>query len=275
MIDIYYSQTKRNQDDNKSRLITCLGVLLIVFGVAISSANAASDALTPPKHQWSFKGPTGTFKRDQLQRGFQVYTEVCAACHGLDLVRYEKLAALGFSEAEIKAIAGQKEIPGPINDDGEPTTVKATPADHFAKPYPNKQAARAANNGAYPPDLSLMVKARVHGADYLHALLTGYKEAPDGFELMPGMYYNPYFSGSQIAMPPPLMADQVEYADGTQATVEQMSEDLVAFLAWTAEPELEARRNLGIKVMIFLAFFTILMYLMMTRVWRRVKDGSA
>lgn len=248
-------------------------VFSVVIAVTITTSvvNAASDAKIPPKHNWSFRGPTGTFKRDQLQRGFQVYTEVCAACHGLDLVRYEKLKALGFTEAEIKAIAGQKEIPGPLNDEGEPTTVSATPADHFANPYPNKQAARAANNGAYPPDLSLMVKARKHGADYIYALLAGYESPPEGITLMPGMHYNSYFAGGQIAMPAPLTEGLVDYADGTQATVDQMSQDVTAFLAWAAEPESEFRRNLGIKVMIFLAFFVLLMYLMMVRVWRNVK----
>ena len=238
-----------------------------------SMANAA-DVIKPPKHEWTFTGATGTFDRAALQRGFQVYNEVCAACHGLDLVRYEKLEALGFSEAEIKAIAGQKEIAGPLNDDGESTLVKATPADAFANPYPNKKAARAANNGAYPPDLSLIVKSRLHGADYLHALLTGYTDPPAGFELMPGMYYNTYFSGNQIAMPAPLMEDQVEYADGTKATVEQMSRDVTEFLAWAAEPESEFRRNLGIKVLLFLLFFTILMNALMRRVWRQIKAKS-
>ena len=247
--------------------------LSLIVGISsfISTAQGADHPPTPPKVDWSFKGAFGVFKRDQLQRGFQVYQEVCAVCHGLDLLRYDKLEALGFTEEEIKAIAGASEIPGPLNEDGEPTLVKATPGDSFANPYPNANAARAANNGAFPPDLSLMVKARVHGADYLRGLLVGYEEAPDDFGLMDGMYYNRYFTGQQIAMPPPLTDNQVEYADGTKATVHQMAEDVTAFLAWAAQPELETRRNLGVKVMIFLSFFTLLMYCLMRRTWRKIK----
>lgn len=249
---------------------TLLGLFMLISFGSITAHGGAGGNI-PPKAAWSFSGPFGVFKRDQLQRGFQVYKEVCAVCHGLDLVRYDKLAALGFSEEEIKAIAGAHEVPGPLDEDGEPTTIKATPGDAFANPYPNANAARAANNGAFPPDLSLMAKARAHGADYIHALLTGYEEAPDDFGLMDGMYYNRYFTGNQIAMPAPLADNQVEYSDGTLATVAQMSEDVSAFLAWTAEPELESRRNLGVKVMIFLSFFTILMYCLMRRTWRKIK----
>ena len=265
------SNEKGLQSYNKIRYGSIVCVYLAFCLPFSLPVHGAGDVKLPPKHDWSFSGPTGTFKRDQLQRGFQVYSEVCSACHGLELIRYEKLQALGFTPEEIKAIAGQKEIPGPLNDDGEPTVVKATPADHFAKPYPNKQAARAANNGAYPPDMSLIVKARMHGADYIHALLTGYKTPPEGFEVMPGMYYNTYFAGNQIAMPPPLADGQVEYSDGTKATIDQMSEDITAFLAWTSEPELEQRRNLGIKVLIYLAFFTFLMASLMRRVWKKIK----
>jgi len=264
-----YSQTK---SVSKLSLVkaTLLGLfMLISFGSVIAHGNTSIE--TPPKAAWSFNGPFGVFKRDQLQRGFQVYKEVCAVCHGLDLVRYDKLAALGFSEEEIKAIAGDHDVPGPLNEEGEPTTIKATPGNAFANPYLNANAARAANNGSFPPDLSLMAKARAHGADYIRALLIGYEAAPDDFGLMDGMYYNRYFTGNQIAMPPPLVDNQVEYSDGTLATIAQMSEDVSAFLAWTAEPELESRRNLGVKVMIFLSFFTILMYCLMRRTWRKIK----
>tara|TARA_R110002095_G_scaffold91585_2_gene79977 strand:+ start:317 stop:1174 length:858 start_codon:yes stop_codon:yes gene_type:complete len=268
-IDMSYSQTK----SFPAMMIVktaLLGAFMLIFFGSIT-AQGASDVATPPKANWSFKGPFGVFKRDQLQRGFQVYKEVCAVCHGLDLVRYDKLAALGFSEEEIKAIAGEYEVPGPLNEDGEPTTIKATPGDAFANPYPNSNAARAANNGSFPPDLSLMSKARANGADYIRAILTGYEAAPDDFGLMDGMYYNRYFSGKQIAMSPPLADNQVDYSDGTPATIEHMSEDVSAFLAWAAEPELEIRRNLGVKVMIFLSFFTLLMYCLMRRTWRKIK----
>jgi len=271
-MDMSYSQTKKESATGFIKKLLFAAVILISFGSVTARGNTGVD--TPPKAAWSFNGPFGVFKRDQLQRGFQVYKEVCAVCHGLDLVRYDKLAALGFSEAEIKAIAGAHDVPGPLNEDGEPTTVKATPGNAFANPYPNANAARAANNGAFPPDLSLMAKARAHGPDYIRALLTGYEAAPDDFGLMDGMYYNRYFSGNQIAMPPPLADNQVEYSDGTPATVEQMSNDVSAFLTWTAEPELEIRRNLGVKVMIFLSFFTLLMYCLMRRTWRKIKHSK-
>ncbi len=264
---------KQSQLSKKAILRLLTFVIMGAFFLTTSFQEVqAKETITPPKHKWDFKGPFGVFKREQLQRGFQVYKEVCSVCHGLNLLRYDKLAALGFSKAEIKAIAGDYAIPGPLNDDGEPTMVKATPGDYFAKPYPNKQAGRAANNGAFPPDLSLITKARVNGHDYLQALLTGYEHAPDDFGLMDGMYYNTYFSGQQIAMPPPLTDNQVEYVDGTKATVEQMSKDVVTFLAWAAEPEMEQRRNLGIKVIIFLLFFTFLMRTLMRRTWRKIKE---
>ena len=268
-IDMSYSQTKCLSATTLLKTVLLSAFFLMSFGLVTAKGNSAVKA--PPQIAWSFKGPFGVFKRDQLQRGFQVYKEVCAVCHGLDLVRYDKLAALGFSEEEIKAIAGAHEVPGPLNEDGEATSIKETPGNAFANPYPNANAARAANNGAFPPDLSLMAKARANGTDYIRALLTGYEAAPDNFGLMNGMYYNRYFTGNQIAMPPPLADNQVEYSDGTLATVAQMSEDVAAFLAWTAEPELEARRNLGVKVMIFLSFFTILMYCLMRRTWRKIK----
>lgn len=229
-----------------------------------------NEGVIPPKREWSFKNLFGTFDRAKLQRGFQVYSEVCSVCHGLELVRYGKLSALGYSEAEIKAIAGKHEVAGPLNDEGEPTKRKAEPRDHFVNPYANPNAARAANNGALPPDLSLIVKARPHGPDYVYALLTGFAEAPGNFSLMPGMHYNAYFPGHQIAMAAPLTDNQVTYGDGTKATIQQMAEDVVTFLSWAAEPELERRKQLGLKVLMYLAFFTTLMFFMMRKAWRRV-----
>ena len=246
-------------------------LVALIMVINANSACTESHVKTPPEIDWSFNGVFGVFKRDQLQRGFQVYKEVCSVCHGIELVRYEKLAALGFSKAEIKAIAAEAEVPGPLDNDGEPTKRKGIPGDHFAPPYPNSNAARAANNGAFPPDLALMAKARKNGTDYIYAILDGYELAPDDFGLMDGMYYNPYFDGNQIAMPPPLSDNIVTYSDGTTASTKQMAEDVAAFLAWTAEPELEARRQLGIKVLIYLSFFTILMYCMMRRTWRKIK----
>lgn len=220
---------------------------------------------------WSFNGPTGTFDRAQLQRGFQVYKEVCSACHTIRLVAFRDLAALGFSPAEVKALAAGYEIPS-IDSAGEPTTRKATPADKFPLIYPNEAAARAAQNGALPPDLSLMTKARADGSNYVAALLTGYADAPANWTVPDGLYYNPYFHSINIAMPPPIAADdQVTYADGTKATRKQMAEDVSAFLTWTAEPKMEARKQTGVAAILFLLIMTGLGYLSYKRVWADVK----
>ena len=223
---------------------------------------------------YSFDGPFGRFDRQQLQRGFQVYRDVCAACHGLQYVAFRNLRELGYNEAEVRAIADQWPIQVPsINPEtGEPATRKAIPADRFPSPYANETAARAANNNALPPDLSLITKAREGGAAYIESLLTGYQDPPANLpaENRPGagLSYNPYFANLNIAMPPPLTADgQVTYADGTQATPRQMAHDVSAFLTWAAEPELVARRTAGLATLIFLIFGTILAYLAYQNVW--------
>ena len=213
----------------------------------------------------------GTYDRAQLQRGYLVYRDVCAACHQLKYVQFRHLRAIGFSEAEVKALAAEFEVEDGPDEDGEMFTRPGRPADDLPVPFANDKAARAANNGALPPNLSLITKARADGPNYLFALLTGYEEeAPDDVELAEGMSYNPYYPGGQIAMVPPLYGDEVEYADGTEATLEQMSRDVVAFLAWAAEPKLEDRHRLGFKVMAFLIILTILLYLAKRRVWRDV-----
>ena len=250
--------------------LCCWISLWITLGQAAGN-HGDTAAKTPSKNSWSFNGPFGVFDRAALQRGFQVYKEVCSTCHSLEHMRYEKLQALGFSKAEIKAIAASVEIPGPLNDEGEPTRKPADPGDYFAKPYPNEKAARAANNGGYPVDLSLIIKARKYGADYLFALLRGFVKAPSTFHLMPGMYYNPYFEGHQIAMAPPLAEGIVSYSDGTPATIEQMAHDVTNFLAWASEPEMEERKRLGVKVLIFLSFFTLLLFILMRRTWHGIK----
>ena len=228
-----------------------------------------------PKHvSFSTDGPFGKFDRQQLQRGFQVYKEVCAACHGINLVAFRNLADLGYEEPEIKAIANQWaiEVPDINPDTGEPATRKAIASDRFPNPYPNEIAARAANNNAAPPDLSLITKARHHGPEYLYSLLTGYEKPPANLppELRPGqgLHYNPYFPNLNLAMPPPITADgQVTYADGTKPTVDQMAKDVTAFLVWTAEPNLQSRHRAGIAVLIFLLFATVLAYLAYQNIW--------
>ena len=254
--------------------MTRLGALAAALALAAMTAAghaAAAESAHPEAQDWPFEGVFGTYDRAQLQRGYLVYRDVCAACHQLKYVQFRHLRAIGFSEPEVKALAAEFEVEDGPDEDGEMFTRPGRPADDLPAPFANDKAARAANNGALPPNLSLITKARADGPNYLFALLTGYEEeAPDDVELAEGMSYNPYYPGGQIAMVPPLYGDEVEYADGTEATLEQMSRDVVAFLAWAAEPKLEDRHRLGFKVMAFLIILTILLYLAKRRVWRDV-----
>ena len=229
----------------------------------------------PKKLHLASDGPFGKFDKQQLQRGFQVYKEVCSACHSLRHVAFRDLGALGYNEAEIKAIAKGFQVPGVDPNTGEATTRPGLATDYFPKPYPNDIAARAANNNAVPPDLSLMTKARHDGAAYIYSLLTGYqkqpaeliKQFPDS-KTGPGLHYNPYFANLNLAMAPPLTGtDQVSYGDGTKATVDQMAQDVAAFLTWTAEPKLDKRKQTGWPVLGFLLFATVLAYLAKQQVW--------
>ena len=228
----------------------------------------AAEGTALPDLSWSFQGMFGTYDRAALRRGFQVYSEVCASCHSLRLLSYRHLRSVGFSEDEVKAIAAEIEVEDGPNDEGEMFTRPGKPADRFASPFANKQEAQAANNGTLPPDLSLMIKARKGGADYLYGLLIGYAETPpEGVEVMEGMNYNKYFPGNQIAMAPPLTDDAVEYADGTEATLDTHARDVAIFLAWAASPELEERKRLGIKVLIFLIVLTGMLYALKRQIW--------
>ncbi|WP_240791318.1 cytochrome c1 [Roseomonas sp. AR75] len=244
---------------------------LAVTPMASTPARAAGEAIPLPATQFSFEGLFGTFDRASLQRGFQVYKEVCSACHGMRQLFYRNLLEIGLTEAQVRNIAAQFEVQDGPNDLGEMFERPARISDHFRRPFPNDQAARAANNGALPPDLSVIVKARAGGADYIHALLTGYTDPPEGFTLMDGMNYNKYFPGHQIAMPNVLNPGQVEYADGTEATVDQMARDVTTFLAWAAEPELEQRRQMGVKIILFLIVMGGLTYAVKRRIWADVK----
>lgn len=250
-----------------SRIIA--GAAAVSLGLAAGAAQAA-EAITPPDQSWSFEGVFGKFDRASMQRGLQVYTEICSGCHALSFVAYRNLSALGYNEDEIKAYAAQFEVQDGPDDNGEMFMRPAEPKDKFVKPFPNEQAARAANGGAYPPDLSLITKARANGHDYLYALLTGYGEAPEGMELGAGMNYNEYFPGNQIAMAQPLYDDMVVYADGTPATIDQMSRDLVSFLAWAAEPEMEQRKAMGVKVFLFLIVFLGLAIAYKKALWKQI-----
>ena len=237
----------------------------------------------PKEVAFASDGPFGKFDKQQVQRGFQVYKEVCAACHGLNLVSFRDLAALGYEEPEIKKIAADWPIEvASINPDtGEAATRKAIPSDRFPNPYANETAARAANNNALPPDLSLMTKARHDGGAYVYSLLTGFQPQPaelvkkfPSAKTPNGLHYNPYFANLNLAMPPPLTSEgQVTYAPGNpKPTVDQMAKDVSAFLVWTAEPKLEQRHATGIAVSIFLLFATILGYLAYQNIWRTEKS---
>ena len=259
---------------NKSSLGLSIGtlriLLFLMFVLSSKISVAAGEKINYPQLNWSFSSVFGTFDRAAQQRGLQVYKEVCSGCHGLRLLAYRNLKAIGYNDDEIKAFAAENNV-NSLNDDGEEVERPARPSDKFVSPYPNEQAARAANGGAYPPDLSLIVKARPDGANYLHALLTGYVDAPADKKVPDGMYYNKYYSGNLIGMPQPLYADGVEYADGTKATPDQMAKDVTAFLAWASEPELEKRKSLGVTVMLFLLLLTILSYLAMKQIWAPIK----
>jgi ubiquinol-cytochrome c reductase cytochrome c1 subunit len=244
-----------------------LAAALVLIG---GSARAQEEAPSPPRQPWSFNGVFGTYDRAALQRGFQVYKEVCAACHPVKHLAFRDLAEIGYSEDEVKGIAAQVQVTDGPNDSGEMYQRPARPSDPIPGPFANDQAARAANNGALPPDLSLITKAREGGADYIDAILTGFKDAPSGMKMNPNMNYNEYFAGHQIAMPPPLNPDQVKFADGTPASVPQMAQDVVTFLSWAAEPTLEQRHRIGFKVILFLIVATGVFYAAKRKVWSRV-----
>jgi ubiquinol-cytochrome c reductase cytochrome c1 subunit len=238
--------------------------------------------LKPKEVAFSFEGPMGKYDRQQLQRGFQVYKEVCSACHSLKFVAFRDLEGIGFSKPEVKAIAKNWAIETPSIDPatGEANTRKSLPSDYFPKPFANDVAARAANNNAIPPDQSLIVKAREHGAHYIYSLLTGYQDQPATLlkkfpdaKTPDGLHYNPYFPNLNLAMAPPLVADQVSYSDGTKATLEQEAKDVTAFLAWAAEPKLETRNAVGWASLIYLLIFTGIAFAAYRTIWADKKKG--
>lgn len=242
-------------------------------------AAPSTEPLPPKPVNWSFNGPFGVYDRAALQRGFQVYKEVCSACHSLTHIAFRNLGERGgpgFSEDQVRAIAAGYRVPADpdeqgrtVNASGQPLMRAATAADYVPPPFPNEQATRAANNGALPPDLSLIVRARAGHADYAYSILTGFGQRPPANERMArGMQYNPYFPGHQIAMPPPLSDGSVTYADGARATVDQQARDVVTFLAWAADPKMEERKRTGFSVMIFLVLLSTLLHFSYKRLWR-------
>ena len=258
---------------------------------AIPAPSVAAEADTPPKLKWSFSGPFGKFDRGQLQRGFKVYREVCQTCHGLSLVAFRNLAdpgGPGFTSAQAAAVAAEYQVPADPDDQGEVKDRPARLADRFPAPFKNENQARARYNGV-PPDLSVIVKARgfdrgfplfildlftayqEQGADYMVALLTGYADPPKDQQAPPGTFYNKYFPGHFLAMPPPLTDGRIDYTDGTKPTADQLARDVTAFLAWAAEPHLEARKRMGMQVIIFLMVFAGLLYFTKKKVWKSVE----
>ena len=253
---------------NSKRLIIVILSTLIFIKPLFSA-----ETIDPIKVNWSFKELTGKFDRASLQRGFQVYKEVCSSCHSMQYLSYRNLGDPGgpeFTLEEVKAIAASVEIADGPDSQGEMFTRPGKPSDKFKSPYPNVEASTVANGGAYPPDMSVLVKARPGGADYMYSVLMGYEEPPAGMKLDDGVYYNKYMIGQKIKMASPLLEGIVEYSDGTEATVDQMAKDVTTFLAWAAEPELEVRHKLGIKVIIYLLLLTILVYLSMKKIWSRI-----
>jgi len=255
----------------------------LALGLSLPLAASAEDANNnhAPEiaaQSWSFTPPFGTYDNAQLQRGFQVYKEVCASCHSMRLLSYRNLGEPGgpeFSPKAVEILASQVQVTDGPNDKGEMFQRPARPSDAFRSPFANDQLARNANNGALPPDLSVMAKARPGGADYLYALLTGYHPAPPGFEVAQGMYYNTAFPGHQIAMPPPLSDGVVSYTDGTKPTLDNYARDVSAYLMWAAEPKLEERHMVGARVLIFLFVFAVIMYLAKRAVWAPLKRRDA
>ncbi len=279
-----------------------MNIRKILFGMAAaavlaaapgftSGAEAAGVSVRPERMPWSFSGPFGTYDQAQLQRGFKVFREVCASCHSANFMSFRNLSQTGgpeFTEDQVKQVASEYQVQDGPNDSGDMFERPGRPSDHWPSPFPNEQAARAANGGAFPPDLSVITKARSYsvgfpgfitdafiqyqeyGVDYVHALLLGYDEPPEGAHVQPGLHFNTYFPGHQIAMPKPLSDEQVEYTDGSPQTVRQYSEDVSAFLMWVAEPHMDTRKRIGFQVMIFLIVFAGLLYFTKKKVWKNV-----
>jgi ubiquinol-cytochrome c reductase cytochrome c1 subunit len=271
--------------------IVAAGTVVVATAQEKQSAEPAHyPILQPQELSWSFAGPFGTYDKAQLQRGLKVYKEVCSACHSLNLVAFRSLEDLGYSEAQVKALAASYQIHDGPNDDGEMFDRPGKPSDHFPAPFPNEQAAAAANGGAAPPDLSVIAKARAvqrgfprfifdiftqyqeGGPDYIHAFVSGFgQKPPAGVTIPEGTYYNPHFiSAASTHMPPPLSDGQVTYDDGAPETVDQYAKDVAAFLMWAAEPHLQARKEIGFRVMIFILIFGVLVYLTKRKVWAEV-----
>ena len=248
----------------KLALVTCAALSLM----APAAAKASEGGHVPELH-WSFEGFTGTYDRASLQRGFKVYREVCAACHSMDRLHYRDLAALGYSEGQIKAVAGEYTFMDGPNDEGDMYERPGRPSDPFKSPYQNVEQARYANGGAYPPDMSLLAKARHGGANYIYGILNGYEEPPEGTTLLQGQHWNATMPGHIIAMAPPLQDGQVAYDDNSPQTVDQYAKDVGTFLTWAAEPHMEERKRIGVTVFLFLLVYTGVMISVKKKIWAK------
>jgi len=246
------------------------GRYLLLAGLLIGFspvAQAAGDAPKPPTHEWSFNGPFGYYDKAAMQRGYKIYREVCSSCHSMKHMYFRNLEALGYNENQIKNIASEYSVQDGPDDEGEMFDRPAKPSDGFPAPFANDKAAAYANDGAVPPDLSLITKARLNGPDYLYALITGYQEPPHGADVVEGKHWNKYFPGHNISMAPPLSDDLVAYEDGSAQTVEQYSKDLVQFMMYAADPHMEARKKAGFRVILFLLVFAGIMYAVKKKIW--------
>jgi ubiquinol-cytochrome c reductase cytochrome c1 subunit len=248
--------------------------IALTAAVGLAGASfAAGAAKHPMQLEWSFEGPFGQFDQQSAQRGWQVYKQVCSACHSLKYFHFRNLADLGYEEDMIKAWAAEYTVVDGVDDAGDPNERAGLPQDVFPAPFANPEAAAASNGGAVPPDLSLMAKARHDGPNYIYSLMLGYEDAPADHPLPAGKSYNPYFPGGAISMAPPLAEGIVDYEDGTAATPEQMAKDVVMFLTYVAEPKLVDRHHMGLKVLLFLGILTIILYLSMKKIWKPIKSG--
>ena len=250
-------------------MLRTLTAALLALGMLAAPASAAEE-IAIPHQKWSFERLLGTFDLASAQRGFAIYAQVCSNCHSMRLLHYRDLSGIGLEETQIKAIAAGFTVPQGVDDQGVPKEGPAMPADQFRSPFANPQAARAANNGALPPDLSLIANAREGGPDYLYALMTGYMPPPANFKLQDGMYYNKMYPGHQIGMPQPLQDGTVEYVDRMPNTLQQEARDIVTFLAWAANPELVERKQMGVRAVLFLLLMTGLTYAVKRKVWSDV-----
>jgi ubiquinol-cytochrome c reductase cytochrome c1 subunit len=247
------------------------GALIASLLGALVAGPALGQEMPPlPKQNWSFAGPFGTYDRAAAQRGYEVYKQICSNCHSLNMAYYRDLSGIGLSPAQIKATAASVMVPS-LDASGQPAERPGLPADHFRAPFPNELAARAANNGALPPDLSDIIKARAGGADYVFGILTGYSTPPAGMKMSPGMNYNEYYPGHQIAMPQMLHGGEVSFADGSPNSAADEAHDVVTFLSYISEPEMEQRKRIGVRMVLFLMVLTGLTYAVKRKVWADVE----